>query len=133
MIVGIADTHSVIWYLSRDKRLSYRAEHFIEQAASQGNQIGIASITLVEIVYLIERNRIPVESFSKLAEELASHESVFIEVPLSLKIVRRLSEVEALQIPDMPDRIIAASAYHLSVPIITRDARILSSGMEAIW
>jgi PIN domain nuclease of toxin-antitoxin system len=33
----------------------------------------------------------------------------------------------------MPDRIIAATALHLSVPLITRDRKIHASSIETIW
>ncbi|WP_199194100.1 type II toxin-antitoxin system VapC family toxin [Pleurocapsa sp. CCALA 161] len=54
MIVAVADTHTIIWYLFNDERLSNIARQTIETAAVDGNQIGISSITLAEIVYLIE-------------------------------------------------------------------------------
>ena len=56
MIIAIADTHTVIWYLFNDPRLSDTARQTIETAAADGNQIGIGSITLAEIVYLTEKN-----------------------------------------------------------------------------
>ena len=59
MIVAVADTHTIIWYLFNDLRLSDAARQTIETAAINENQIGIASITLAEIVYLKEKNRIP--------------------------------------------------------------------------
>ena len=36
-------------------------------------------------------------------------------------------------VPDMPDRIIAATAVHLGLPLITRDERIRSAGIKTIW
>ena len=55
MIVAIADTHAIIWYLYEDSRLSKRADEFIEAAYKRGDQIGVSSITLIEMVYLIEK------------------------------------------------------------------------------
>jgi predicted nucleic acid-binding protein len=40
--------------------------------------------------------------------------------------------VNAAQIPDMPDRIIAATAVHLNVPLISRDGKIRVSGVNTI-
>jgi hypothetical protein len=42
--------------------------------------------------------------------------SVFIEQPIDLKIARAPSRIDGSQIPDMPDRIIAATAVHLGIP-----------------
>ena len=52
MLVGVADTHAVIWYLHADPRLSSTAKDFIEATATNGDQIGLSSITLIEMVYL---------------------------------------------------------------------------------
>jgi predicted nucleic acid-binding protein len=33
----------------------------------------------------------------------------------------------------MPDRIIAATAFHLGLPLVTRDAQIRSANITTIW
>src|SRR5688572_12769269 len=108
MIVAVGDTHTIIWYLSSSKRLSSTAKQFLDTAAANGDQIALSSITLVEIVYLIEKRKIPVESLTALAGALDTSRSVFIEFPLDLGIARALSKVDVAAVPDMPDRIIAA-------------------------
>jgi PIN domain nuclease of toxin-antitoxin system len=62
MIAGVADTHTVIWYLLKDPRLSDKARRFIDDAAATGNEIMISPITLAEIVYLVEKNRVPADA-----------------------------------------------------------------------
>lgn len=133
MIVAIADTHTVIWYLAKDSRLSAVAKATFETAAQQGNQIAISAITLVEIVYLVERHRIATENFSRLMSVLNVGDSVLVDIALSPAIVRTLIQVEWEQIPDMPDRIIAATALHLNVPVINRDHKIQASKVQTIW
>jgi PIN domain nuclease of toxin-antitoxin system len=133
MIIGVADTHTVIWYLSGNQRLSSTAKRFIDSGAARGEQIGVSSITLVEIVYLIEKGRIPVESLTALATVLGEARNVFVELPLDLRIARALTQVDVIKVPDMPDRIIAATALHLGVPVISRDAKIQASNIATIW
>jgi len=36
-------------------------------------------------------------------------------------------------VPEMPDRIIAATALRLGLPLITRDRRIAAAGIKTIW
>jgi predicted nucleic acid-binding protein len=36
-------------------------------------------------------------------------------------------------VPDMPDRIIAATALHLELPLVTSDRRIQQTEVETIW
>lgn len=133
MFAAVTDTHSVVWYLAQDNRLSPAAKSFMDTAAQNGERIGVSSISLVEIVYLIERNRIPAESLSRLAAAIASPRSALTEVPLDIRIVRALTTIDSSQIPEMPDRIIAATAAYLHVPLVSRDARIQSSGLHTIW
>lgn len=38
-IVGVVDTHALIWYLYDDKRLSENAGQFIDDAAAEGNLV----------------------------------------------------------------------------------------------
>jgi PIN domain nuclease of toxin-antitoxin system len=133
MITGVADTHAVIWYVLNDPQLSNAAKTFFNTTAAQGDQIGVSSITLVEIVYLIEKQRIPTAVLPRLVNDLNSGTSVLTEIPLTLQIVQVMHQVLRVQVPDMPDRIIAATAVHLGVPLITRDSKIQSSGIQTIW
>jgi PIN domain nuclease of toxin-antitoxin system len=71
MIAGVADTHTVLWYLFDDERLSAAAGEFIEQAAAAGNRIGVSSISLAEIIYLIEKNRVAANTYADLKAALA--------------------------------------------------------------
>ena len=133
MIVAVVDTHAVIWYLSADKRLSMTAKNFLDNANRNGDQISISAITLIEMVYLIEKGRIPALRFSQLVVELNDVSSMFTETPVDLRIARALSRIQVSQIPDMPDRIIAATGLALNVPIVSRDAKIQQSGLRTIW
>jgi len=56
VIVAVADTHTILWYLFGDSRLSDTAKKYIDQASSRREQIGISSITLAEVLYLASRN-----------------------------------------------------------------------------
>ncbi len=133
MVSAVIDTHALIWYLASDARLSARAKNFIEETAFQGQQIALSSITLAEMVYLIERGRISASQFSLLAESLNTPTSLFLESPLNLAIVRLMSQVDAIQIPEMPDRIIATTGLYYGVPVISRDSKIALSSIKTIW
>ncbi len=66
MFRAVADTHTVIWYLFADERLSAAARATMEEAASSGDQIAFSSITLAEIVYLTEKGRIAPATLDRL-------------------------------------------------------------------
>ena len=133
MIAAVTDTHALICYLYNDPRLSMTARSIIETTVQSGDQIALSSIRLVEMVYLIEKGRIPSESFSIVAAELADPTSLLTEIPLDLTITRALAGVDVSQVPDMPDRIIAATAVSLNVPLLSRDGKIRLSAVNTIW
>ncbi len=133
MLAGVADTHTVIWYLFAVPRLSQTAREFLDRAAETGDQIGISSITLIEMVYLIEKGRIAVESFSRLAAVLQETNGLFVDIPPDLRVSRALLRVDPATIPDMPDRIIAATALCMGVPLVSKDSKIRLSTITTIW
>jgi len=51
----VADTHSLIWFLSEDDRLSDRAEYLLSRAEAAEVEILIPTIVLAEIVYLVQK------------------------------------------------------------------------------
>jgi PIN domain nuclease of toxin-antitoxin system len=133
MIVGVADTHAVLWYLYDDAQLSVAGAAFIEQAATTGCSIAVSAISLVELVYLADKGRLPRSAFDSVAAALVDPKHVFVEVPVSASIVAGMWQVSRAEVPDMPDRIIAATGVHLGVPVISRDRRIRAASLSTIW
>src|SRR5258708_1161557 len=133
MLVAIADTHAAIWYLYVDPRLSKRADKFMQDAEASGNQIGLSSVTFIEMVYLIEKGRIPAEGLSRLARIISEPEGAFTEISVDLKVATALSQIHFAKVPDMHGRIIAATALLHGIPVISRDSKIMLSGLTTIW
>jgi PIN domain nuclease of toxin-antitoxin system len=79
MIAGVADTHTAPWHLFDDVRLSAAAEAFIDEAATSRRKIAISSISLAEVVYLVEKNRLPSSAYDDLTQALTDPEHVFTE------------------------------------------------------
>lgn len=133
MIAGVADTHTALWYLFNDARLSVAAGDFIDQAAATGGRIVVSSISLAEIVYLVEKNRLPANAYADLKAALEDPDHVFKEAPLTVEIVDAMRQVRRSDVPDMPDRIVAATAAYFGTPVISRDGRIRASSLQTIW
>jgi predicted nucleic acid-binding protein len=133
VIQAVADTHAVIWHLFNDPRLSNSARLYIEQTTVGGNCIAISTITFAEIIYLSERDRIPAETLPELLKLIDSGESVWIEVPFNRAIAVAMGQVVRSQVPELADRMIAATALHLDIPVITRDHKIQASNLSTIW
>ena len=65
--------------------------------------------------------------------EVESDDALLVEIPFERNIALTLRQVDRSQIPDLPDRIIAATALYLNVPVISRDRRIQLSSIDTIW
>ena len=50
-----------------------------------------------------------------------------------MEIVDAMRKIPRAAVPDMPDRIVAATALYFGVPVISRDHRIQSSALQTIW
>ena len=52
---------------------------------------------------------------------------------LTVEIVDAMKQVPRADVPDMPDRIVAATAVYFGVPVISRDGKIRASNVQTIW
>jgi PIN domain nuclease of toxin-antitoxin system len=129
----VLDTHAAIWYLLDAKSLSSTASRMIDQAAEEGSPVYLSSISVVEVVYLVERGRLPGGALERLLGQMRGAEATFRVAPLDFAVAEAVRHVPRTAVPDMPDRIIAATALHLGLPLITRDQRIQSAGIKTIW
>lgn len=133
MILAIADTHAVIWYLFSDSRLGKAASAFIDAAVSKGDHIGVSAISIAEMVYLIEKGRIPTNALQELHTATADPRAVLQHLPLDENIAMQMTAISRQDLPDLPDRVIAATARFYNVPVLSRDHRIRSSTIQSIW
>jgi PIN domain nuclease of toxin-antitoxin system len=133
MIAGVADTHAALWYLFGDPRLSVPAKAAFDTAASSRCKILLSVISLAEVVYLVEKNRLPASAYADLKKALHDPDHVLQEVPVTAEIIDAMLEVPRVDIPDMPDRIVAATAVYFGVPAISRDGRICASNVQTVW
>ena len=104
----------------------------MEGAEKGGDQIAVSSVSLVEILYLIEKGRFDPSLLDNLLD-LLRLATFLVEVKLDRDIVAAMPAIARKQVPDMPDRIIAATALYLGVPLISRDRKIVASSVQTIW
>lgn len=133
MISLVLDTHTVIWLVHGDARLSLPAREAIDAATQQASQVAISSISLVETAYLEEKGRIPAGTLAGLLALLDEPEPLLVEVPVTRQIIAALLNISRDTVPDMPDRVIAATALSLAVPLVSRDRKIQDSQIQTIW
>ncbi len=130
----VLDTHALIWYLSGSKELSQDARTMIATEEKNGASIFVSAISLVEVVYLAERGRLPSAALRSLEDALADSSGSLVVTPLDAGVARAVQGISRVAVPDMPDRIIAATAVQLDAELVTRDRRLQAAlKNRAVW
>ncbi len=130
----VTDTHAFVWHLQASSKLSQNARTIFREADAGANEIVVPSIVLVELIYLTERKRIDTALVKRTFDTISSGSVNYSIASLDVAIARALQDIDRDKIPEMPDRIIAATAKHLNLPVITRDSRISASALvTVVW
>jgi predicted nucleic acid-binding protein len=125
----VADTMGIVIHLEK-RKLPSNVKQIFRSADAGKTIIHIPSIVFAEILYLSEKNRI-----SLTLPDVRKHLSAFPnyrETPLSFEIIEHAEQIT--DIPELHDRLIAASAKYLNLELITNDPKIQNSAfVKTIW
>ena len=128
----VADTHALIWHEESSPRLSAAARACFDAADRGLARIYVPSISVVEMIYLAEKGKIP-SHMAAVTLRLAGNPPASYELAsLDRSVVEQVDRVSRSLVPDMPDRIIVATALALRLPLITVDDVITRSGLVSI-
>ena len=133
MSAVVVDTHTIVWYLSNDPRLSATAAAALDRATAEGELLYVPSVCLVELTYLIEKRRLPPAARERLVNALDDPATPCQLAPLDRAVADALELVGRTEVRDLPDRIVSAAAVSLRVPLVSRDGKIRASQVETIW
>ncbi|MFN0165772.1 MAG: type II toxin-antitoxin system VapC family toxin [Bryobacteraceae bacterium] len=129
----VADTHAILWHLSSDPRLSAVARSAMRDAVASGSPVFVASVSVVEVIYLVEKGRLDPEALRVLKVSLKDPKFGLTIVPLDLSVAEALEEIPRQLVPDLPDRVIAATALALNLPLVSKDRRIQAAQIQTLW
>jgi len=125
----LADTVAIIRHFANVGKIGKAAKLILQDADSGKNTILISIISIVEILYLSERNKIPLD-FEDVRHKLLPLDNFRI-VDLDFDIVETAKTVQGLE---LHDRLIVSTSLSLNVPILTSDQIIKDSGqVDVIW
>jgi PIN domain nuclease of toxin-antitoxin system len=124
----VSDTQCLLWYMTQDQRLPKIARTAFQQAKEGATQILVPSIVLVEAVFLAERQRVPKPVLNHLMALSDAPGAGICVVPLDLAVARTVSDFGPAAVPELADRIIAATARAFNLPLLTTDPAIEASG-----
>lgn len=133
MSAVVLDTHAVIWYLSKSQRIPPAVVALIRRTINAGDPLYVSAISVLEVTYLVEKGRLPESALDRLVNALADPHAGIVAVPFDVDVALAARDIPREAVPDMPDRIIAATARHLGVPLVTRDHKIRGARIETVW
>lgn len=126
----LADTVAMVRHLTQDSKQGKRAKAIFQEADQGLHRIFVSGVTLMEILYLSEAKRIAVP-----LAELVSHINKsrnYAIIPIDAEIVLTASRID--DIPELHDRMIAATALFLDIPILSPDPLFVNSHfVRTVW
>ena len=128
----VIDTHIVIWALSEPQLLSVDAKAAMLAAEANGI-IFISSVTIIELIYLTEKGKIAPDILTLLRDALDDVTTAYRLYDIDRDVADAIALIPRATVPDMPDRIIGATALHLNLPLVTADHKIQASNVQTIW
>lgn len=114
--------------------MSAVARNAVNNAIANGFSIILPTISIVEIVHLIEKGRLVPQALISLMQALKLTNASFVTQDLTADIAQTLQQISRQTVPEMPDRIIAATTLHLNLPLVTKDHKIQAlQNIQTIW
>ena len=125
----LADTVAIIRHFAKTGVIGKKAKQILRDADAGKNTIYISVISIVEIMYLAERNKISI-SLEEVKKQLNESDNYQV-VDLSLDVIEVAKMTQGLE---LHDRLIVATGKYLAIPILTSDLLISNSNLiDVIW
>ena len=131
--LAVTDTHSLMWHASgRVQKLGSRARDHFERTDRREAAIYVPTFVLAEVGELVHLGRVQLpRPFEEWLDDLLGSK-VYIPADFTAHAVRSAQNLFA--IPERGDRLIAATAVALGVPLMTRDGEIAACAqVERLW
>ena len=125
----LLDTVAIVRHFSGQGKIGKKAAHILETLDETDNLLIISIISLMEIMYLAEKNRIDINLQETL--DMIELSAKYTIVDLTPKI---LTVAETIDFHELHDRLILATAKWLEIKIISSDSKFSQvEGIEVIW
>lgn len=126
----VTDTTGLIRHLARSKKQGRNAKEIFENVDKGNCVVFIPAMVLMEILYLSEKNRI--STTLPDVTNLIQGSTNYLIYPITGEVVQKAKGIT--DIPELHDRIIAATAAILGLDLISKDGVIGKSAfLKTIW
>lgn len=125
----LLDTVTIIRHFTNSGKIGKKARQALSNIET-GKDIGaISVVSLMEIMYLAEKNRIQLTLNETL--ELIEKSSNYFVVDLTPEILKQAAQID---FPELHDRLILATANYLNLPIVSGDKGFNNvAEVKTIW
>jgi len=124
----LLDTHSLIWFLNGDEKLSDKAKSVIEDS-SNSKIVSIASIWEIAIKISLDKFRFP-KGFKHFLDMV--EDNGFEILPITFEHALELSTLEFIH-RDPFDRLLIAQCKSDNIVFVTKDDNIKRYKIKTIW
>ena len=124
----LLDTHSLLWWLDSDERLSTKAREAIQDPTTRV-LVSVGSLWEIAIKHQLGKLKAPnlVNNFQKELDDAG-----FVELPISgVHAIR--AAILPINHKDPFDRLLIAQAELEHVPIVSRDIKFDAYGIHRVW
>jgi PIN domain nuclease of toxin-antitoxin system len=131
--LAVIDSHTLIWYaIGAWKRLGADARRLLQRADAGTGAVFVPTVVLIEVLEAERTGRLKLPAGPSAWLEGITASSSFPVAELTVDVVRRAQTLYS--IPERGDRLIAATAAALDLPLITRDPEIArAAGVDLVW
>jgi PIN domain nuclease of toxin-antitoxin system len=128
-VKALLDTHTFLWWISDDARLSARVKRLI---ADPKSDIIVSYGSLWEMTIKIQKGalKVPGNSVAFLLSEM--EKNAFRLLPLRSEHLLRLESLKAHH-RDPFDRLLIAQAMEEDIPMLTKDSHFHNYPVKVIW
>ena len=126
---AILDTHTFLWMVTDDRRLSETARNVIQDGA---NQLFLSSASVWEIVLKAESGKLRLQGGPTRFLEREIQRNRLSALPIQSAHLLRVPSLPAIH-KDPFDRLLIAQAQVEGLPIITADTELTRYPVQVIW
>src|SRR5882724_8487033 len=102
----LADTHSILWFLFEPAKLTPAADTALTSAFRSGAGIFVSTITPVEVRYLVEKGRLPMNYLDDLLAAIANPQTPIDAQDVDMAVALATEHIPRRIVPELLDRII---------------------------
>ncbi|MCK4765044.1 MAG: type II toxin-antitoxin system VapC family toxin [Candidatus Aminicenantes bacterium] len=125
----LLDTNALIRHFAQISKLGKKAKKIIAQGEKNQHQLFISIISLMEIMYLAEKNRIPL-TLNEMLNNINSKKCYSI-VEFDVEILKKAA---SFHFYELHDRLILATAMVLGTPVVSSDGKFQEvEDIEVLW